>query len=121
MVNEERPKFIRECKDDVTVITVEEILRESMGPDVGMLFATTGTEFTFTTERKGFSFTTMGTDVRGKTRIFGAALKHFLCFVDNIFRKLIMVKLFKESPIVIAFKDRFKSQVSVHNKDDYNR
>jgi len=103
----------------VPVITVEEFFRESMGPNISMFFAATGTKFTFTAERKGFGLTAMGADVSGKTAILGAAFEHFLNFVDNIFRKLIMVKLLKEWPVVITFKDRFKSQVSVHDRDDY--
>ncbi len=84
-----------------------------------MFFSTMRAEFAFTAKRKDFSLCAMGTDVSGKAAVFCAALKHLLNFVDNIFRKLIMVKFFKECPVVVTFKDRFKGQVSVHNRDDY--
>lgn len=92
-----------------------------MCPNVGMFFSATRTELAFTAERKGFSLAAMGANESGEAAVFATAIKHFLNFVDDIFRKSIFVKLFKECPVIITFKDRFKSQVSIHNRDNYNK
>ena len=92
-----------------------------MCPNVSMFFAATREEFAFTAKRECFSLAAMGADVSGKATVFAATVKHLFSFVNDIFRKLVFVKFFKECPVVITFKDRFESQVFVHGRDNYNK
>ena len=85
-MDKERPKFVGDGQYDMPMVTVEEFFGHCLGPDVGMFFATTGAEFTFTAKVNNFCFTAMRTDVSGKAAVFGAAGKHFFGLLENMIR-----------------------------------
>lgn len=105
----------------MSMIEVEEFFGHGLGPDVGMFFAAARAEFAFTTKVNDFCFTAMRTNICGEAAAFGAAVEHFFGFMEDMFRKLILIEFFKEDPVIITFEDRFKSKFSVHDNRDYNR
>ena len=119
VVDEERPKPVRDGQYDMPMVAVEEFFGHGMGPDVSMFFAATGAKFAFATKVDDFYCAAMGADVGGKAAVLGAAGKHFFGLFENMFRKPILVEFFKEDPIIVTSEDGFKGEFSVHHNRDY--
>ena len=86
----------------MSVDAVEEFVGKSLSPNVSMFFAATRTDLTFATERDNLCYPAMRTNEGGETTVWGTAFKHFVGFMDSIFRQLVAIEIFKESPVIVS-------------------